>query len=1012
MRPRHILTACAIIGAISALAGPATHRWTVETSKPAATVCDAFQGETIYLEPTLLSYGTAASVINSTLTLYWQTNGMGSAWWSKPADADHSVTGRIRAIFAPTNDIGAAQYTFFIQATDTNASNYRAYGLIRMRSSPGYAPTAAPAPGYQWVSPADMQAAIDAATNPIPAARAAAIDAATNPVPGWIDAATNPVPGWIAAATNPVPAAIAAATNPIPAARAAAIAAATNPVPSWIAAATNPIPAAIAAATNPIPAARAAAITAATNPIPSWITAATNPIPAAQAAAIAAATNPIPAQTAAAITAATNPIPSWITAATNPIPAARAAAIAAATNPIPSWITAATNPIPAQTAAAINAATNPIPAQTAAAITAATNPIPSQTAAAINAATNPIPSQTAAAITAATNPIPAARAAAIAAATNPIPSWITAATNPIPAQTAAAINAATNPIPSQTAAAINAATNPIPAQTAAAINAATNPIPAARTAAITAATNPIPTWIAAATNPIPSQTAAAINAATNPIPAQTAAAINAATNPIPAQTAAAITAATNPIPAQTAAAITAATNPIPAQTAAAITAATNPIPAQTAAAITAATNPIPAQTAAALASATALCAGGYTVSNWWEPVLTAIYRATSAATSETTNSYLIYANALAESGLIDWSLAYRALDGWPPPPDWTITDGTNYAYIATNRIWGITPGRVTVQGVSDGVTRTSILPINYGKIATPVSTLSSLLPGSPAALASLPIIAMASNYLATTTEPLVPRPASWNTNETYRTNYAAVAHWLPTPTWNTNCWLTNAPALFACTAFAVGTTPQASPLWHGTLISPRIIVKARHVRYNLGQTHWFLAPDGSLTNAVLSRWIDLYPDGGPDIVLGVLDRAMPTSMVARVATTAQTAAAFPAPTGLSKLAFVQAVAFNQHLDASVLELSYDAWDLGGYTQVSWRSPTLPQASTITPLYHPAHPGDSGCPIILAWGNTPVLLSLYTYAGAGSSISASLTDIAAALATEGEALTYIDFGGTP
>jgi hypothetical protein len=224
MRLNHLITACAIIGAFSALAGPATHRWTVETSKPAATVCDAFQGETIYLEPTLLSYGSAASVTNSTLTLFWQTNGMGSAWWSKPADADHSVTGRIRAIFAPTNDIGAAQYTFFIQATDTSASNYRAYGLIRMRTSPGYAPTAAPAPGYQWVSPADMQAAIDAATNPIPGQTAAAITAATNglvtktvtnglatsvsvvastnPIPTWINAATNPIPSWIAAAVG------------------------------------------------------------------------------------------------------------------------------------------------------------------------------------------------------------------------------------------------------------------------------------------------------------------------------------------------------------------------------------------------------------------------------------------------------------------------------------------------------------------------------------------------------------------------------------------------------------------------------------------------------------------------------------------------------------------------------------------------------------------------------------------------------------------------------------------
>jgi hypothetical protein len=45
-------------------------------------------------------------------------------------------------------------------------------------------------------------------------------------------------------------------------------------------------------------------------------------------------------------------------------------------------------------------------------------------------------------------------------------------------------------------------------------------------------------------------------------------------------------------------------------------------------------------------------------------------------------------------------------------------------------------------------------------------------------------------------------------------------------------------------------------------------------------------------------------------------------------------------------------------------------------------------------------------------NQPVLLSTFYYASNGPDISASLTDIAAALAAEGESLTYIDFGGTP
>ena len=217
MRPRHLITASAaitasaIIGAFSAFsayAGPVTCRWTAETSKPAAQVIDAFQGETIHIEPTLVSYGAAVAVTTSTLTIFWQTNGMASSWWSKAAAADSSVTGRVRAVFAPTNDIGAAQYIFYIQSTDSSASNFRAYGLIRMRSSPGYAPTAAPAPGYQWVSPSDLQAvsnALASANQALASASELAIAAATNPIPAAIAAATNPVPSWITAATNAIP---------------------------------------------------------------------------------------------------------------------------------------------------------------------------------------------------------------------------------------------------------------------------------------------------------------------------------------------------------------------------------------------------------------------------------------------------------------------------------------------------------------------------------------------------------------------------------------------------------------------------------------------------------------------------------------------------------------------------------------------------------------------------------------------------------------------------------------
>jgi hypothetical protein len=210
-------------------------RWESQIERPSSYTAVAYRGETIRLMPRLVRGTIPAETTNSAAVFFWQTNGMGSAWWSKPATVSTAEPGRVEAIFAATNDFGADRYTWFVRLDGSEGSAYRAFGTLAMNASPGWSPTAAPAPGYQWVSPADMQAAIDAATNPIPT---------------WINAATNPIPAQTAAAinaaTNPIPAAraaaIAAATNPIPAARAAAIAAATNPVPGWISAATNAIP--------------------------------------------------------------------------------------------------------------------------------------------------------------------------------------------------------------------------------------------------------------------------------------------------------------------------------------------------------------------------------------------------------------------------------------------------------------------------------------------------------------------------------------------------------------------------------------------------------------------------------------------------------------------------------------------------------------------------------------------------------------------------------------------------
>lgn len=109
-------------------------RWTVETSRVQPAVFEAYQGETLELEATLQSYGKPITNALQDVRIYWQTNGMGSAYWSAPASADGNT---LRATWTPSMDVGARAYNCFIGRA---GDNYRAAFQLRMRASPGAVP--------------------------------------------------------------------------------------------------------------------------------------------------------------------------------------------------------------------------------------------------------------------------------------------------------------------------------------------------------------------------------------------------------------------------------------------------------------------------------------------------------------------------------------------------------------------------------------------------------------------------------------------------------------------------------------------------------------------------------------------------------------------------------------------------------------------------------------------------------------------------------------------------------
>ena len=123
-------------------------KWNVETSRAVHTKFDAYQGETLSFEATLQSYGKPLEA-PAQYAFYWQTNGMGNAYWSAPCtvpDASRvagAVTNVLFATFTPDMDVGAKSYNCFIGLA---GSIYHAAFQLNLRPSPGAIPNELPFP--------------------------------------------------------------------------------------------------------------------------------------------------------------------------------------------------------------------------------------------------------------------------------------------------------------------------------------------------------------------------------------------------------------------------------------------------------------------------------------------------------------------------------------------------------------------------------------------------------------------------------------------------------------------------------------------------------------------------------------------------------------------------------------------------------------------------------------------------------------------------------------------------
>ena len=127
--------------AASLRAAPLAFRWSSEISEALPFAANAMQGETFDLVAEAIQYGEPL-IGEASATFYWQTPDMeASSWYAQPAqwDADAATAS---VTWTPAMDVGSSAYRFFFCVSSEAGKNYRLYGTIRLKPSPGFSPAA------------------------------------------------------------------------------------------------------------------------------------------------------------------------------------------------------------------------------------------------------------------------------------------------------------------------------------------------------------------------------------------------------------------------------------------------------------------------------------------------------------------------------------------------------------------------------------------------------------------------------------------------------------------------------------------------------------------------------------------------------------------------------------------------------------------------------------------------------------------------------------------------------
>lgn len=229
----------------------------------------------------------------------------------------------------------------------------------------------------------------------------------------------------------------------------------------------------------------------------------------------------------------------------------------------------------------------------------------------------------------------------------------------------------------------------------------------------------------------------------------------------------------------------------------------------------------------------------------------------------------------------------------------------------------------------------------------------------------------ASGSLAKNASDNVDNAISGKTPSTAKPIYSTQNHSTPTYTRNTSCWASSVDLTAISPWNSTGGATRA-----GTLISPRHIIFAAHYQISNGATIRFVDNSNNIVTRTMTNKLThpSYSPYYPDITVGILDSDVPAGISFAKILPQNWATYLPS---LSSTYRIPALVLDQEEKALVSDL-YALGNMANFI--------TPLDTTRLSFFESIISGDSGNPAFLIISGSLVILTVWTYGGAGSGTS--------------------------